>query len=191
MERVVECPAREGLHIFEDAMIVEVVDSETGEVLPDGEQGSLCVTEIYKTGSPQFRYNIMDLATLYPRERCSCGSWLRRMSPFAGRGDNMVKLRGVNIWPEAIGRIACEDEKLTGDYFVRAWREGNRDEMCVHLVTSVPAGDRPNLARVTEMRLKDRLGVKIGVRLAAPGELDEWTELHTSPKPKRFRDERE
>lgn len=187
----IECPAREGLHIFEDAMIVEVVDSETGEVLPDGEQGSLCVTEIYKTGSPQFRYNIMDLATLYPRERCSCGSWLRRMSPFAGRGDNMVKLRGVNIWPEAIGRIACEDEKLTGDYFVRAWREGNRDEMCVHLVTSVPAGDRPNLARVTEMRLKDRLGVKIGVRLAAPGELDEWTELHTSPKPKRFRDERE
>ena len=53
-----------------------------------------CITELYKTGSPQFRYNIMDLSYLYPREQCACGSWLRKMAPFAGRGDNMVKLRG-------------------------------------------------------------------------------------------------
>ena len=187
----IECPARQGLHIFEDAMIIDVIDPESGEVLPDGEQGSLCITEIYKTGSPQFRYNIMDLATLYPREQCACGSWLRRMSPFAGRGDNMVKLRGVNVWPEAIGQIASEDERLSGDYFVRAWREGNRDEMCVHLVTKVQSNEHSALATSTEARLKDRLGVKIAVVLAAPGELDSWTELHTSPKPKRFRDERE
>ena len=80
--------------------------------MPDGELGSICITELYKTGSPQFRYNIMDLSYLYPREQCACGSWLRRMGPFAGRGDNMVKLRGVNVWPEAVGptittRVAC------------------------------------------------------------------------------------
>ena len=80
---------------------MQIVDPETGELLPDGEQGSICVTELYKTGSPQFRYNIMDLSTLYPREQCKCGSWLRKMAPFAGRADNMVKLRGVNVWPEA------------------------------------------------------------------------------------------
>ena len=99
----VECPAHDGLHIFEDAFVVQIVDPETGEPLPDGELGSICITELYKTGSPQFRYNIMDLSYLYPREQCACGSWLRKMAPFAGRGDNMVKLRGVNVWPEAVG----------------------------------------------------------------------------------------
>ena len=93
----------DGLHIYEDGFIVQVVDVETGEPKPDGELGSLCVTELYKTGSPQFRYNIMDLSYLYPKGQCGCGSWLRKMGPFTGRGDNMIKLRGVNVWPEGIG----------------------------------------------------------------------------------------
>ena len=187
----IECPARQGLHIFEDAYVVQVIDPETLEVLPDGEQGCLCVTEIYKTGSPQFRYNIQDLSTLYPRERCECGSWLRRMAPFAGRADNMVKLRGVNIWPEAVGAIALDDARLDAEYFVRARREGTRDEMTVHLTTRADPSLYDEIAAAAEDRLKDRLGVRIGVEMAGPGALDEWTEIHTSPKPKRFRDERE
>lgn len=187
----VECPEHEGLHIFEDAFIVQVVDPESGEPVPDGEQGALCITEIYKTGSPQFRYNIMDLSYLYPREQCKCGSWLRRMGPFAGRADNMVKLRGVNVWPEAVGEIALDDPRLEADYFVRAIREGNRDEMIVHLVAGLDREGRDGLAAAAEERLKERLGVRIRVELAGPGELDAWTEIHTSPKPKRFRDERE
>ena len=99
----VECPERQGLHIFEDAFVVQIVDPETGEPREDGEPGSICITEIYKTGSPQFRYDIKDLSFLYPKERCECGSWLRRMGAFAGRADNMVKLRGLNVWPEALG----------------------------------------------------------------------------------------
>ena len=113
----VECPADDGLHIFEDAFVVQIVDPESGELLPDGEQGSLCITELYKTGSPQFRYNIMDLSTLYPRQRCECGSWLRKMAPFAGRADNMVKLRGVNVWPEAVGEIALSVPGVAPDWF--------------------------------------------------------------------------
>jgi len=186
----IECPERQGLHIFEDAFIVQIVDPETGEPLPDGEQGAICITETYKTGSPQFRYNIMDLATLYPREQCKCGSWLRRMSPFAGRGDNMVKLRGVNIWPEAIGEIALDDPRLESEYFVRAIRQNNRDEMIVHVVTRAEASLHSAIVTDTEARLKDRLGVRIAVQVAGHGELDAWTQLHTSPKPKRFRDER-
>jgi phenylacetate-CoA ligase len=187
----VECPERRGLHIFEDAFVVQIVDPETGELLPDGETGSICITEIYKTGSPQFRYDIQDLSFLYPREQCACGSWLRRMGPFAGRGDNMVKLRGVNVWPEAIGEIALDDPRLEADYFVRATREGHRDEMIVHVVTRSAGSERSSIASDAEARLKERLGVRIGVAVASPGELDDWTELHTSPKPKRFRDERE
>ncbi|MGH0030814.1 MAG: phenylacetate--CoA ligase family protein [Myxococcota bacterium] len=186
----VECPERQGLHVFEDAFVVQIVDPETGEVLPDGEQGCVCITEIYKTGSPQFRYDIQDLSFLYPRERCACGSWLRRMGPFAGRADNMVKLRGVNVWPEAVGEIALDDPRLENDYFVRAVREAGRDEMIVHLVSRADASQREPIRLAAEARLKERLGVRIGAVVAAPGELDAWTEIHSSPKPKRFRDER-
>lgn len=187
----VECPERQGLHIFEDAFVVQIIDPETGAPLPDGEQGSLCITEIYKTGSPQFRYNIMDLSTLYPREQCKCGSWLRRMAPFAGRADNMVKLRGVNVWPEALGEVALDDPQLEADYFVRATREGNRDEMIIHLTSKQPEAHYEDIAARAEARLKERFGVRIGAHVGAPGSLDERTQLHTSPKPKRFRDERD
>jgi len=187
----IECPAREGLHIFEDAFVVQVVDPETGERVPDGQLGSLCITELYKTGSPQFRYDILDLSFLHPRSQCACGSWLRRMGSFAGRGDNMVKLRGVNIWPEAIGRIATALPGAENDYFVRAQREGDRDEMTVSVVShAASAGEREALRARIETRLKEELGVRIRAEVVAAGALDAWTGIHTAPKPKRFRDER-
>ncbi len=186
----VECPARQGLHIFEDAFVVQVVDPETGEPLPDGALGSLVVTEIYKTGSPQFRYNIMDLSALYPREQCECGSWLRRMAPFAGRGDNMVKLRGVNVWPEALGEIALRHPDVGDDWFVRAVREGDRDEMIIRVVSPAREADFPRIQREVAALLREELGLRIGAEVVPPGALDEWTEIHTSPKLKRFRDER-
>mgnify|MGYP001813660940 FL=1 len=185
-----ECPARQGLHIMEDAFILQVVDTDTGEPLPDGELGSLVVTELYKTGSPQFRYNIMDLSFLYPRERCACGSWLRRMGPFSGRGDNMVKLRGVNVWPEALGEIVTVHEDVTEDYFVRAIRQDNRDEMIVCVTSPAPAARHPEIQTALEKLLKDKIGVKFQVEVHPPGALDDWTEIKSSPKPKRFRDER-
>ena len=180
----VECPAHDGLHIFEDAFVVQVVDVDTGQPLPDGQLGSLCITELYKTGSSQFRYNIMDLSYLYPRGQCECGSWLRKMAPFAGRGDNMVKLRGINIWPEAVGEIAMSVAGTEPDYFVRAVRESNRDELILSIVGEAAAGP------AVEQKLKDRLGVRIAVEMVRPGALDDWTEISTSPKPKRFRDDR-
>jgi phenylacetate-CoA ligase len=186
----VECPAHQGLHIFEDGFVIQVVDPETGEPLPDGELGSLCVTEIYKTGSPQFRYNIMDLSFLYPPGRCECGSWLRRMGPFSGRGDNMVKLRGVNVWPEGVGEIACAVDGVLPDYFVTARRTGSRDELTIAVTSDRPSSEFAALVEQIERRLHDQLGVRLGAEVVGPGQLDELTEIHTSPKPKRFKDER-
>jgi phenylacetate-CoA ligase len=186
----VECPAHDGLHIFEDAFVVQIVDPETGEPLPEGELGSICITELYKTGSPQFRYNIMDLSFLYPRGQCECGSWLRKMAPFAGRGDNMVKLRGVNVWPEAVGELALSVDGVAPDWFVRAVRRDGRDELVLSVVSERDASAFPALADAVETRLKERLGVRIGVEVVAPGALDEWTGVDVSPKLKRFRDER-
>jgi phenylacetate-CoA ligase len=186
----VECPAHEGLHIFEDAFVVQIVDPESGEPLPDGELGALCITELYKTGSPQFRYNIMDLSALYPREQCSCGSWLRKMAPFAGRGDNMVKLRGVNVWPEAVGELAMAVDGVAPDWFVRAQRRDGRDELIVSVVSERDPSTFDAIADAVEQRLKERLGVRIAAEVVPPGALDVWTEVDVSPKLKRFRDER-
>lgn len=186
----VECPERDGMHIFEDAFVVQIVDVETGEPMPDGEQGAICITELYKTGSPQFRYNIMDLSTLYPRQQCACGSWLRKMAPFAGRGDNMVKLRGVNLWPEALGEIATAVDGVTDDYFVRATRDGNRDEVTVTVVSDRALGEHSAIADRLATVLRDTTGVKIGVEVVQPGELDELTGFGTVAKLVRFKDER-
>jgi phenylacetate-CoA ligase len=186
----VECPAKAGLHIFEDCFVVQVVDPDTGERLPDGEIGSLVVTELYKTGSPQFRYNIMDLSCLYPRERCECGSWLRRMGQFAGRGDNMVKLRGVNVWPEALGELALTHPQVAPDYFVRAVRANNRDEIIVSVVSEGDPASFPAIAEQVAGMLKDKIGVKMDVEVVGPGALDELTGVNVSPKLKRFRDDR-
>jgi phenylacetate-CoA ligase len=185
-----ECPAHDGLHIMEDAFIVQIVDPDTGEPRPDGELGAVCLTEVCKTGSPQFRYNIMDLSYLYPPGQCSCGSWLRRMGAFAGRGDNMVKLRGVNVWPEAVGDVACSVEGTLPDYFVRAVREGNRDDLIVAVVSDRAPEEYSSIVEHVEQRLQQKLGLRITAVVVAPGELDADTELATSPKPKRFRDER-
>ena len=164
----IECAAGDGLHIFEDAFVVEIVDLETGDLLPDGEQGAVCITEIYKTGSPQIRYNIMDLSTLYPRGQCECGSWLRKMAPFAGRGDNMVKLRGVNIWPEALGEIASSVQGVGDDYFVVANRSNNRDEMTVKIVSEADPADFETLSDRVATQLHQTTGVRIGAEVVTP-----------------------
>lgn len=186
----IECPERAGLHVFEDAFVIHVVDPDTGEPLPDGETGSLVVTELYKTGSAQFRYDTMDLSALLPRQRCACGSWLRRIAPFAGRADNMVKLRGVNVWPEALGDLAMTHPGVTNDYFVRARRAGGRDTMLLSIASEQPVETHPGLAAELATLLKDRIGVQIDVEVVRPGALDELTEVDRSPKLKRFRDER-
>ncbi|TML14071.1 MAG: phenylacetate--CoA ligase [Actinobacteria bacterium] len=185
-----ECPMHDGLHIYEDGFIVQIVDVETGEPLPDGQLGSLCVTELYKTGSPQFRYNIMDLSYLYPKGQCACGSWLRKMGPFAGRGDNMVKLRGVNVWPEGIGSIACDVPGTLPDYFVIARRNGARDEMIISVVSDRDPAQFDSIKDEIERRLKAQIGVVIFAEVVGPGAIDHLTEIHTSPKSKRFRDDR-
>ena len=185
----VECPVKEGLHIFEDAFHVQVVDVETGEQLSDGETGALVVTEVYKTGSPQIGYNIMDLSFLYPRDRCECGSWLRRMGRFAGRGDTMVKLRGVNVWPEGIGAIATAVDGTVPDYFVRAVNLDGRDELIVSVASDAGPDRHEALRAIIEERLRDQLGVRIGVEIVSPGALDGLTGQDRA-KARRFADER-
>ena len=186
-----ECPVGGGLHIYEDGFIVQIVDVETGEPLPDGETGSICITELYKTGTAQFRYNILDLSYLEPPGQCECGSWLRKMGTFAGRGDNMVKLRGVNMWPEALGEVATAVPGVEPDYFVRAYRDANRDEMLVSVTSREPESEFPALAENVAGALRDLTGVKINAEVVPAGGLDSFTGMDRGvAKAVRFKDER-
>ena len=154
----VECPEHDGVHVFEEAYEVQIVDPDTGERLPDGELGAMVVTEFFKTGSPQIRYNTLDLSWLYPREQCACGSWMRRIGAFSGRADNMVKLRGINVWPEAIGLVATDLEAVEPDYFVQARRIDGRDDMVVSMVSKADA------ARVRGAGAPGRVGTPAALR---------------------------
>ena len=185
-----ECPARGGLHINEDAFIVQIVDPETKELLPDGQRGNIVYTCLYKTGSPQVRFDTQDLSALYPRTQCACGSWLRKMDYYRGRSDTMVKLRGLNIWPEDVGRVVCEDSRVQPDWFVVVERRGNRDEMIVRVETKAPAADYDALREHLEDRLRSQLDIKILVEPVAPGATDDATGKGVVGKLRRIRDDR-
>jgi phenylacetate-CoA ligase len=189
----VECPAHDGLHIFEDAVLIQIVDVETGEPLPDGELGEIVITDLYKTGDCHFRFNTHDLSYMYPPATCECGSSLRRIANFAGRADTMVKLRGVNVWPEAVGAIATAVDGTTADYFVTAVRRSHRDELICSVESDRTENHFPAIRDAIAKRLKDQLGVVIDVRVVPLGSLEEdmlQTTNGPAMKRKRFRDDR-
>jgi phenylacetate-CoA ligase len=186
-----DCVYRNGMHIQEDAFIVEVLDPETGRPLPDGEKGSICVTTLFKHSAPLIRYNINDVSAFMPG-RCACDSTLRRLEKIFGRSDNMIKLRGVNVFPEAIGALIAEDERSTGEYLCVVERTGpdGRDEMSVLVEVAAAAVDRRALQQALERRLHEALAVKVAVNLVERGELEKHTGLSKSTKPKRLLDRR-
>lgn len=180
-----EVASGEGLYVFEDAFIVEVVDTETGAPLPDGEMGDVVVTCLYKTGSPQIRYNIKDLSRLFP----AVEGLPRSMDHMLGRSDTMVKLRGVNVWPEAIGAVAAEDAATTGEYFVIAERRGDRDEMTCFVDLHAGVDQAEATTRIAQA-LRGRLMVAVKVEPLPSDELARLTGLGVEAKLRRFEDRR-
>lgn len=185
-----ECEAESGLHIFEDAFIVEIVDFETGEPLPPGHRGNIVVTALYKTGSQQIRYNIQDISASYEIKECSCGSWHRKIDYFQGRSDNMVKLRGINVWPEAIGDINNENPKVNGEYFCYIEKNDHREEMTALVEPKFASTDKYELQQELEEELKRRIGVKINVQIVEEDSLRKLTGHGVRAKLKRFEDRR-
>ncbi|MEK3889266.1 phenylacetate--CoA ligase family protein [Bacillus sp. FSL K6-3431] len=190
-----ECQAENGLHIFEDAFIVEVVDFETGKPLPPGYMGNIVVTALYKTGTQQIRYNIQDISASYEIEQCSCGSWHKKIDYFQGRSDNMVKLRGINVWPEILGEIVSKNPKVNGEYFcfvdtLRIDGEAGRDEMTILVEPKFASVDAFTLQQELENELKRKIGVKINVQIVEEDSLRPLTGHGSRAKLKRFEERR-
>ena len=184
-----EGPDHDGLYLMEDAQYVEVTDVATGAPVADGATGDMVVTCLYKDDIyPIIRFNTHDVTQILTTPS-SLGLAFRRIAGFLGRSDNMVKLRGINIFPQALGPLLEERADFAGEFICTAIRDAaGRDELLVSVETHGGQGDSDRSAY--ETLLKQRLGVEMRVELVAPRELAALTGTETRQKPIRLIDKR-
>ena len=169
----IECiEAKRGLHVFEDHFIPEIINPETGEVLPYGEKGELVFTTITKEALPLVRFRTRDISALYP-EPCRCGRTHMRMERVSGRSDDMLIIRGVNVFPSQIESVLMNIEGVEPQYVLIVDRKGNMDTLDVQVevnerVFSDEVKNLQALGRRIEKEIKDLLGVNVGVKLVEP-----------------------
>jgi phenylacetate-CoA ligase len=184
-----EGPDLAGLLVWEDAHYLEVIDPDTARPRPAGEPGNLCVTALYKDGVyPIVRLDTHDVSSFLPGPP-DRGLAFRRISGFQGRSDQMIKLRGINVYPTAIGTHLGNHPALTGEFVCRAERRGPRDELTV-LVEVRAGADRPDLQRELAGLLRQKLGVEVNVELVSPGSTASLTGIDARQKPVRLIDRR-
>jgi len=166
-----ECSAQNGMHINEDHFIAEIIDPDTGEVLPEGSTGELVFTAIDKEAFPMIRYRTRDICSL-SREKCSCGRTFIKMEKPKGRSDDMLIIRGVNVFPSQIETVLL-NQGYTSNYQIVVGRENNTDtfevrvEMTPDMFTD-NVGEIQNLQKKLSAGLLSMLGIKAKVSLVAP-----------------------
>lgn len=169
----IEChEAQNGLHIFEDHFIPEIIDPETGQPLPWGETGELVITSITKEAFPVIRYRTRDITSLNP-EPCICGRTMARMNKVSGRTDDMLIIRGVNVFPSQIESVLMEIRGVEPHYQLEVDRKDNLDILTVRVEISDAAfsDEVKELQRLSETignNIKETLGVSASVKLAEP-----------------------
>ncbi|MGW2177511.1 phenylacetate--CoA ligase PaaK [Streptomyces sp. NPDC001732] len=180
-----ECvETKDGLHIWEDHFYPEVVDPFTGEVLPEGEEGELVFTSLTKEAMPVIRYRTRDLTRLLP----GTARVFRRMEKVTGRSDDLVILRGVNLFPTQIEEIVLRTPGVAPHFQLRLTREGRLDVLTVRAEARAEAGpeQRTAAAESVAAAVKDGIGVSVGVEIVDPGTLE-----RSVGKFRRIVDERE
>jgi len=183
-----ECEYMDGMHINEDYFIPEIIDPKTGEVLPPGEKGELVITCIYKEGLPLIRYRTKDVTRLI-YEPCKCGRTTCRMENLDGRTDDMLKIRGVNVFPSQIEEVILSVEEIGPHYEIIVTRENHSDKMEIR-VELLKATDAYKELEQIQNKIKSKLRVILGldakISLESPNTLQRF-----EGKAKRVRDLRD
>ncbi len=181
-----EGPERDGLYVWEDAQYLELLDIDSGAPVDRGQTGDMVVTCLFKDDiAPCIRFNTHDITHELTGAN-QTGMVFKRIAGFKGRSDNMVKLRGINVFPHAIGALIENRADLTGEYVCHVSRNAaGRDEMMV-TIESHGGTDMGQLAGV----LRQGLSVEVGVKLVGPGETAAATQIDVRQKPIRLIDER-
>ncbi|AKH20679.1 phenylacetate--CoA ligase family protein [Sedimenticola thiotaurini] len=171
-----ECiEAKNGLHIWEDHFLVECVDVDTGKPVPYGEEGEIVFTSLTKEAFPIIRYRTRDISVL-DKAPCKCGRTHVRMQRITGRSDDMLIIRGVNVYPTQVEAILMQSEILSPFYQIELFREGSMDSMVVNVEGSPPLMEQPQEARDRTAAkvvrdIKDFIGVSCKVVIKGVGEL--------------------
>ncbi|RKY05188.1 MAG: phenylacetate--CoA ligase [Planctomycetota bacterium] len=185
-----ECVYKQGMHVWEDAYILEIIDPETGEILPDGEQGEVVLTNLVRSAMPLFRYRTRDLAYVNS-EPCRCGRTHRRLSRIQGRTDDMLIINGVNVFPSQIEEVIMAIPEVGTNYLIHLTKIGSLDKLAVkvEIYSKLFTGDMSALdglkAKIKE-KLRASITINPVIELHEPGALP-----HSEGKAKRVLDERE
>lgn len=157
-----------GLHVFSDHFLPEIVDPETGAPVPDGELGELVLTTLTKEALPVLRYRTGDLTRLLPGD-CGCGRTFPRIARLTGRADDMLVVRGINVFPSEIEAVVLAEAALSGQYAIVVDRRATLAELEVRVELAAPGEDRAAVADRLAARLLERLRVRTAVQCGEPG----------------------
>ncbi len=184
-----ECPERDGLHIWHDSYLVEIVDPVSGERLGPGERGEMVITPLVKEAMPLVRYRTGDI-TMLMEDGCTCGRG-QKIGRISGRSDDMLVIRGINVFPSQIEHVLLALNEVGDHFMVHIDRVNHMDEMTieVEINRAVFSGELRDLAKIQQKvarALHDALGLRTAVKLVEPGTLPRF-----EGKAKRVVDHRE
>ncbi len=166
----ISCKYDTGMHYFDDYVYFEIIDPKTLEVLPDGEMGELVITTLRKEGAPLVRYRTHDLTRIIPGE-CPCGSPYPRIDTIVGRTDDMVKVKGVNIFPGQIDELLSGIYGVSSEYMAVLEHKNGKDSMALNFEVTGEGPSTEELERYVVQRFKTKIGITISAHAVAIGEL--------------------
>lgn len=172
----VECEEKDGMHVWSDHFLVEVIDPDTGEVLDEGEEGELVFTTLTKEGMPLLRYRTRDISFMYPDSECACGRTHPKIARLRGRSDDMIVIRGVNVFPSQVEHVLLGVNGVAEHYQIIVDREGVLDNLNVNVEVTekIFKGEAEGLIGLKseiESELKSALDVKAKVHMVEPGSI--------------------
>lgn len=179
----INCPNESYMHCWDDYVYIEIIDPVTGENLPDGEWGEIVITTLVKEGAPLIRYRTHDLSRIIP-EKCSCGSAYPRIDEIRGRTDDMIKIKGVNVFPAQIEEILAQFPEVSSEYQIHISHLDGKDTMRLYVETNGTI-DFAKLADDIAARVKSKIGFTPIVKVVEIGVLP-----RSEKKAKRVIDER-
>lgn len=166
----ISCDYANGIHLWDDYIYFEIVDPKTGRNLPDGEVGELVITTLLKEGAPLVRYRTHDLTRIIPGN-CPCGSRFPRIDIITGRTDDMVKVKGVNMFPAQFEEVLSETEGPESEYQVMIDHLDGKDILTLYFETAVPESKREALEKEVQDRFRAKVGATINPKAVNVGDL--------------------
>ena len=180
----IDCREHDGIHYWDDYFVVELIDPESGDPAPPGAIGEIVLTTLRKEALPLVRYRTRDLTRLLP-EPCACGSLYPRFDRLIGRSDDMVKVRGVALYPSQVDVLLGRLEGCSSEYQIRIRRQAGRDELTLRVECESSGTARAQLAETIAAAFRGSIGLTPRVELLDVGDLP-----RTERKSQRVLDER-